>query len=108
MAKQRSKYVCQQCGLESPGYYGRCPDCGAWGSMVETVVAPPRTGTVRAASGSSQATAQRLKDVPSADVARRPVPMREFSRVLGGGAVPGALVLVGGDPGIGKSTMMMK
>ncbi|HEX2280557.1 MAG TPA: DNA repair protein RadA, partial [Thermomicrobiales bacterium] len=108
MAKQRSKYVCQQCGLESPGYYGRCPDCGAWGSMVETVTAPPQRGELRASTGTATTTARRLKDVPSADVARRPVPMREFSRVLGGGAVPGALVLVGGDPGIGKSTLLLQ
>lgn len=109
MAKQRTKYVCQQCGLESPGYYGRCPDCGAWGSMVETVTAAaPRAASPRAVSGAPLATAQRLRDVPSADVARRPVPMREFSRVLGGGAVPGTLVLVGGDPGIGKSTLLLQ
>lgn len=108
MAKQRTKYVCQQCGLESPGYYGRCPDCGTWGSMVETVIAAPARGTVRSSPGGAAPSALRLKDVPSADVARRPVPMREFSRVLGGGAVPGALVLVGGDPGIGKSTLLLQ
>lgn len=108
MAKQRSKYVCQQCGHESPGYYGRCPDCGTWGSMVETVVAPPARGTVRSSTSGAGSAAVRLRDVASADVSRRPVPMREFSRVLGGGAVPGALVLVGGDPGIGKSTLLLQ
>jgi DNA repair protein RadA/Sms len=108
MSKQRTKYVCQQCGLESPGYYGRCPDCGAWGSMVETISTPPRKGSDRSAPTGASAAPRRLGDVPSADVARRPVPMREFSRVLGGGAVPGALVLVGGDPGIGKSTLLLQ
>lgn len=108
MAKQRTKYVCQQCGLESPGYYGRCPDCGSWGSMVETVAAQPQRGARRSSVGGTGTTVQRLSDVPSADVTRRQVPMREFSRVLGGGAVPGALVLVGGDPGIGKSTLLLQ
>jgi DNA repair protein RadA/Sms len=111
MSKQRTKYVCQQCGLESPGYYGRCPDCGTWGSMVETVIAAPVRGStnVRAAAApTAGAQAMRLGEVPSADVNRRPVPMREFSRVLGGGAVPGAVVLVGGDPGIGKSTLLLQ
>lgn len=108
MSRKRTSYVCQQCGLESPGYYGRCPDCGTWGSMVETVTAPPARGTVRSTQVGKSASAQRLSDVPSADVARRPVPMREFSRVLGGGAVPGAVVLVGGDPGIGKSTLLLQ
>ncbi len=108
MSKQRTKYVCQQCGLESPGYYGRCPDCGAWGSMVETLSTPARKGSERSTPSGGTATPRRLGEVPSADVARRPVPMREFSRVLGGGAVPGALVLVGGDPGIGKSTLLLQ
>jgi DNA repair protein RadA/Sms len=108
MSRKRTSYVCQQCGLESPGYYGRCPDCSTWGSMVETVTAPPARGSVRSPQASKTSSALRLSEVPSADVARRPVPMREFSRVLGGGAVPGAVVLVGGDPGIGKSTLLLQ
>lgn len=76
--------------------------------MVETLSTPARKGSTRATPSGGSVTPQRLSAVPSADVARRPVPMREFSRVLGGGAVPGALVLVGGDPGIGKSTLLLQ
>jgi DNA repair protein RadA/Sms len=111
MAKTRTKYVCQQCGMESPAFYGRCPDCGAWNSMVETL--EPKT-TATAAPGSIRPLVrprdapQSLMRVQSADVSRRPMPLEEFSRVLGGGVVPGSLVLVGGDPGIGKSTLLLQ
>jgi len=109
LAKRRTKYVCQQCGLESASYYGRCPDCGAWGSLVETVEAPAAAIGKSSARRVGNATApQPLSSVPSASVSRRPLPMMEFSRVLGGGVVPGSLVLVGGDPGIGKSTLLLQ
>jgi DNA repair protein RadA/Sms len=109
MAKTRTKYVCQQCGHESPGYYGRCPDCGAWGSMLETV---DRAATSFGSSGTRQASissaATRLADVSTDGGGRIPVAIDEFSRVLGGGLVPGSLILVGGDPGIGKSTLLLQ
>lgn len=110
MAKTRTKYVCQQCGLESASYYGRCPDCGAWGSLVETIEARPATPTTArpSARGTASVVAQPLSAVPSASLSRRPLPMDEFSRVLGGGVVPGSLMLVGGDPGIGKSTLLLQ
>lgn len=110
MAKTRTKYVCQQCGLESPAYYGRCPDCGAWGSLVETIEAKaqPQSGRKARLGAGGAAVPQRLSVVPSADVSRRPLPLQEFSRVLGGGVVPGSLVLIGGDPGIGKSTLLLQ
>lgn len=110
MAKVRTKYVCQQCGLESPAFYGRCPDCGAWSSMVETIERKetPQRGRGGAASGRGLAKAESLAQVQSADLTRRIVPLSEFSRVLGGGVVPGSLVLVGGDPGIGKSTLLLQ
>ncbi len=109
MAKARTKYVCQQCGLESASYYGRCPDCGAWGSLVETIEArSPATSVQRGVSRTTAAQAQPLSAVPSASLKRRPLPNDEFSRVLGGGVVPGSLVLVGGDPGIGKSTLLLQ
>lgn len=110
MAKPRTKYVCQQCGLESASYYGRCPDCGAWGSLVETIEArPATTATTRGVARSVTAVQpQPLSAVPSASLKRRPLPTEEFSRVLGGGVVPGSLVLVGGDPGIGKSTLLLQ
>ncbi len=112
MAKTRTKYVCQQCAHESPGYYGRCPNCGSWGTMVETVEA----SRPAAASGSRSAPTRaenpshvtKLSDISSDGEQRIPVAIDEFSRVLGGGMVPGSLVLVGGDPGIGKSTLLLQ
>lgn len=103
--KSRTKFVCQQCGMESPAYYGRCPGCGAWSSLVETLVEQRSDGSARRAT---RVTARPLRGVPSADVSRRQLPLSEFSRVLGGGVVPGSLVLIGGDPGIGKSTLLLQ
>ena len=108
MAKTRTKYICQQCGLESPAYYGRCPDCGTWGSLVETIEAKPTPASGRRTNTAVAAVPEPLRLVKSADITRRPVPIQEFSRVLGGGVVPGSLVLVGGDPGIGKSTLLLQ
>jgi DNA repair protein RadA/Sms len=108
MARTRTKYVCQQCGMESPGYYGRCPDCGTWGSMVETVEQAQTAHTRTVPGGGAAAKAVRLADVDSSGDQRIPVGIDEFSRVLGGGLVPGSLVLVGGDPGIGKSTLLLQ
>lgn len=111
MAKTRSIYVCQQCGHQSSGFYGRCPECGSWGSMVETVerpVASNGAGTQRRSSRSSTGGPTRIDQITSAGISRRPVPISEVSRVLGGGVVPGSLVLVGGDPGIGKSTLLLQ
>jgi DNA repair protein RadA/Sms len=107
MAKGRAKaiYVCQQCGAQSLKWVGRCPDCGEWNSMVETVesrdTSPPSSIRPRGKP-------QRLSDVPSEGFQRMPVPMAEFSRVLGGGIVPGSVVLIAGDPGIGKSTLLLQ
>lgn len=107
MAKGRAKaiYVCQQCGAQSLKWVGRCPDCGEWNSMVETVesrdTSPPSSVRPRGKP-------QRLGDVPLEGFQRIPVPMAEFSRVLGGGIVPGSVVLIAGDPGIGKSTLLLQ
>jgi DNA repair protein RadA/Sms len=107
MAKGRTRaiWVCQQCGAQALKWVGRCPDCGEWNSMVETVesreVSPP-------SSVIPHGKPQRLSDVPSEGFQRIQVPMAEFSRVLGGGIVPGSVVLVAGDPGIGKSTLLLQ
>lgn len=108
MAKARTMFVCQQCGHQSSGFYGRCPECGEWGSMIETIERPePATGKKsRRVGPKSRATL--IREVQSAGVERLPIPIEEFSRVLGGGVVPGSLVLVGGDPGIGKSTLLLQ
>jgi len=107
MAKSRARtlYVCQQCGAQSLKWVGRCQDCGEWNSMVETVesreVSPP-------SSIVPHSKPQRLADVPTEGFHRIPIPMKEFSRVLGGGIVPGSMVLIAGDPGIGKSTLLLQ
>ena len=109
--KTSTKWVCQQCGYTSPAYLGRCPGCDAWHTMVETV--EERRGGGAAAGGSTRGTrsqqrAQPLESIGSAAIGRVPVPISELDRVLGGGLVPGSLVLVGGDPGIGKSTLVLQ
>jgi DNA repair protein RadA/Sms len=109
MSKTQSRYVCQQCGRVAAKYMGRCPQCGEFNSMVEEFVeTEPHKGkgAVRGLSGRSTAT--RLKDISSDAEDRIHVPIGEFARVLGGGIVPGSIVLVGGDPGIGKSTLMLQ
>jgi len=106
MAKTRTQFVCQQCGSTSPKWMGRCPDCGEWNTLVETIVESKERSPLSYAVRRSKP--QRLSEVADDDLARVQLPMPEFSRVLGGGIVPGSLVLVGGDPGIGKSTLLLQ
>ena len=109
MSKTQSRFVCQQCGRAAAAYMGRCPQCGEFNTMVEEVIAaePQKgKGAVRGLGGRS--TASRLKDISMDAEDRIHVPIGEFARVLGGGLVPGSIVLVGGDPGIGKSTLMLQ
>ena len=110
MAKSYSRYVCQQCGRVSASYMGKCPQCGSFSSMVEELVqeeAPSKSpSAARGLSGRSAP--RRINDVAIDPEPRMHVPISEFSRVLGGGIVPGSIVLIGGDPGIGKSTLMLQ
>lgn len=109
MAKIQTRFVCQKCGRPSPKAMGRCPQCGSWDSMVEEVIAPaaePARITGRGLSLRSQP--RRLAEIEGDVEERMAVPMGEFARVLGGGVVPGSIVLVGGDPGIGKSTLLLQ
>jgi len=109
MAKTRTIWVCQQCGTVSPAYLGKCPGCGEWHSMVETIEEKPTTsGSGRSSSRKTRATLQPLNAVAPEGQARVAVPISELNRVLGGGLVPGSLVLIGGDPGIGKSTLILQ
>ena len=104
MPKTRTKFVCQQCESQYPTSYGRCPNCGSWNSMVETVEAmasPPTAPTTR-----PRTAPQALAAVDIATWGRLSTGGAELDRVLGGGLVPGSLVLLGGDPGIGKSTLL--
>jgi len=109
MPKTHTRYVCQQCGRVSAGFMGRCPQCGSFNSMVEEIVSDEPVGRKNAPRGlSGRSTPHRLGEVSGEAEDRIPVPIGEFARVLGGGIVPGSIVLVGGDPGIGKSTLMLQ
>lgn len=113
MPKTHTKYICQQCGYESAKFMGRCPDCEAWGSLVETVVAAPGGGKSGSDRGTAlarggQAAAIPLSQVQAEDAQRLVTGSSELDRVLGGGIVPGSLMLLGGEPGIGKSTLLLE
>ncbi|MEO8511606.1 MAG: DNA repair protein RadA [Chloroflexota bacterium] len=106
----RSVHVCQQCGSESPKWSGQCPSCGAWNTLVETVV-PKGPGTRSRPARTAltvDAVAQPIGAVSSAEADRLMSGIGEVDRVLGGGFVPGSIVLIGGDPGIGKSTLLLQ
>lgn len=106
MPKPSTKFVCQSCGCESLKWMGRCPDCGEWATMVEEVVQTAAPGKSRTASPSQRP--QELREVDAAGDERRTSGIAELDRVLGGGMVAGSVVLIGGDPGIGKSTLLMQ
>jgi len=110
MSKTITRYVCQECGRTSPKQLGRCPQCGAWDSMIEEVIQSNKIaqsrGNIQGLGGFS--VPKKLSEIERDQEDRIPVPIEEFSRVLGGGVVPGSIVLIGGDPGIGKSTLMLQ
>src|SRR5512139_1723878 len=109
MAKTHTRYVCQECGRVAASYMGKCPQCGSFNSMVEEVIhdEPVRKNpAVRGLTGRSSP--RPISDISSDAEDRIHLPIGEFARVLGGGIVPGSIVLVGGDPGIGKSTLMLQ
>jgi DNA repair protein RadA/Sms len=108
MAKTHSQFVCQRCGRITTAYVGKCPQCGEFGTMVEQIIASSTKTSGRARSLTATSKVQRLTSVEADGVARLSLPMEEFSRVLGGGVVPGSLILVGGEPGIGKSTLLLQ
>jgi DNA repair protein RadA/Sms len=107
VAKARTEFLCRECGYRNPRSLGRCPECDAWGSFDEArqvgTVEPARHGNGRLAS---PAKPLRLAEIDSTDFDRLPVGIAEFARVLGGGIVKGSLTLIGGDPGVGKSTLL--
>ncbi len=107
MKKTKTVYTCQSCGGRQPKWVGRCPDCGEWNTLAEEMVKPEGSKTRRglAEEGSRP---QPLASVPLSEGTRLPTGMEEMDRVLGGGIVPGSLVLIGGDPGIGKSTLLLQ
>ncbi len=108
MAKPRRVFECQQCGAQSPKWLGRCPDCGGWSTLVETASASEPAGRGGFAGLASSGGPVPLSQVDTTGEARSPTGIPEFDRVLGGGLVAGSAVLVGGDPGIGKSTLLLQ
>ena len=106
MAKVKSKYVCQNCGYESAGYLGKCPECSAWGSFIEEILGnEARSVNVSLPDINPP---MRLADIEMNSEIRVSTGISEFDRVLGGGIVQGSLVLIAGDPGIGKSTILLQ
>ncbi len=115
MAKLRSAYVCSECGYESSRWYGKCPSCGEWNTLEEQVrevaPAPPSARVTRGAQRVALAPSDlptAIRDISTADEPRYSTGMGELDRVLGGGIVKGSLLLLGGDPGIGKSTILLQ
>src|SRR6266702_4200748 len=104
MARASSRFVCQSCGHESPTWSGRCSGCGEWNTLVETAPERQARGARRAAAGRA-ARPVPLREVATPAVERFETGIAELDRVLGGGLMPGSLVLLGGAPGIGKSTL---
>lgn len=109
MAKTKSVYICQNCGADSPKWIGKCPSCGEWNSYVEEIVSKDNGPKITMAG--LEVTKQkpvRLHDVETTEESRIDTSNNELNRVLGGGLVPGSLVLIGGEPGIGKSTLVLQ
>ena len=113
MAREKTVFACTACGYETARWVGRCPSCGAWNTMEEGVVTPSVSKASAAAKPAKQrpgsgAQAMLLRDIPEDAAARTSTGIGELDRVLGGGIVEGGLMLIGGDPGIGKSTLLLQ
>ena len=110
MAKPKVKYVCNECGYQTPKWMGRCPECGAWNTLIEEVISEPTTKKSGRAvlQSNNSAKPEPLKQIEASVIDRIDTGNHELNRVLGGGLVPGELVLLSGDPGIGKSTLTMQ
>ncbi|HWP18501.1 MAG TPA: DNA repair protein RadA [Burkholderiaceae bacterium] len=106
MAKEKTVYTCSECGGTSPKWLGKCPHCNAWNTLEETV--PESAGRHRFQSLAKPSPVTTLAEIEASDVERVPTGIEELDRVLGGGIVAGAVVLIGGDPGIGKSTLLLQ
>jgi DNA repair protein RadA/Sms len=109
VAKTKNSYVCSGCGGSTPRWAGQCPDCREWNTLVERADEPEGSASSRYTAWSGKtATAVKLRDVQGADYPRVDTGFEEFNRVLGGGLVPGSVTLIGGEPGIGKSTLLLQ
>jgi DNA repair protein RadA/Sms len=108
MAKEKTSFICNECGGSSPKWLGKCPHCNAWNTLVESVAESAAPTKNRFASLAKTAAVTALADIEASDVERTPTGHDELDRVLGGGIVEGGVVLIGGDPGIGKSTLLLQ
>jgi DNA repair protein RadA/Sms len=110
MAKAKTYFFCSECGYQSSTWLGKCPECGKWNTFSEEVVQAPKTGssTTRAKTGAGASKPKRIGEVVANETQRIATGCAEFDRVLGGGIVPGSLILLGGEPGIGKSTLLLQ
>jgi len=108
MAKEKTVYTCSDCGGTSPKWLGKCPACGAWNTLEEGVAEAASATRHRFQSLTKTQPVTTLSEIDAADVARTPTGLEELDRVLGGGIVAGGVVLIGGDPGIGKSTLLLQ
>ncbi len=108
MARSKSIFRCNECGGVAPKWVGQCPECGAWNTLEESVETPAPGAVQRGGGWAGQTAVRLLNEVEEAEEPRTPVGMAEMDRVLGGGLVRGSTVLIGGDPGIGKSTLLLQ
>jgi DNA repair protein RadA/Sms len=108
MAKEKTSYTCTECGGASPRWLGKCPHCEAWNTLIETVPEAQGPGRNRFASLAKAAEVAALADIEASEIERTATGIGELDRVLGGGIVEGGVVLIGGDPGIGKSTLLLQ
>lgn len=108
MAKIRSAFFCQNCGYETPKWLGKCPSCGEWNTFVEEIIDKQIPSVVAFSSNSKNAKPQAIQTIDNHEHERIALKDKELNRVLGGGLVPGSLLLFGGEPGIGKSTLLLQ
>ncbi len=108
MARDRTVFSCTECGGTSPKWLGKCPQCSAWNTLVETVAESAGSGRNRFAPLAQASEIATLADIKVTELGRTPTGLSELDRVLGGGIVPGGVILIGGDPGIGKSTLLLQ
>ena len=108
MAKVKKAYFCRECGFEAPKWLGRCPSCGEWNTFTEEIIAKSNNTSAAAAVGTASTPPQRVSEIERSTHKRLDLHNAEVNRVLGGGLVPGSLILLGGEPGIGKSTLSLQ
>ena len=108
MAKIKSVYICSECGYESPKWYGKCPSCGEWNTMNEEIKDTAKTASSSRSHATAYAPPVHIREIDTTDEIRYQTGSKELDRVMGGGIVKGSLILLGGDPGIGKSTILLQ